>query len=53
MGGLEYTGALRLTLLASTRVIVGTVVDNKNSPLGKADYHTLGACWDVLSQQKV
>ncbi len=29
----------------------GTAVDNKKSPLGKADYHTLGACWDVLSQQ--
>jgi len=28
----------------------GSAVDNQKSPLGKADYHTLGACWDVLSQ---
>ncbi|WP_371396089.1 AGE family epimerase/isomerase [Fretibacter rubidus] len=27
----------------------GSVIDNKKSPLGKTDYHTLGACWDVLS----
>lgn len=31
----------------------GSAVNNQKSPLGKADYHTLGACWDVLSQQKV
>lgn len=29
----------------------GSAVDDQKSPLGKADYHTLGACWDVLSQQ--
>ncbi|MFK8081931.1 MAG: AGE family epimerase/isomerase [Granulosicoccus sp.] len=29
----------------------GLVIDNRKSPLGKADYHTLGACWDVLSQK--
>ena len=27
----------------------GSVADNKKSPLGKTDYHTMGACWDVLS----
>ncbi len=27
----------------------GAAVDNKKSPLGKTDYHTMGACWDVLS----
>ena len=27
----------------------GSKVDNKKSPLGKTDYHTMGACWDVLS----
>lgn len=26
----------------------GSPIDNKKSPLGKADYHTMGACWDVL-----
>ena len=26
----------------------GSAVDNKKSPLGKTDYHTMGACWDVL-----
>ena len=29
----------------------GAKVDNKKSPLGKTDYHTMGACWDVLSVQ--
>lgn len=27
----------------------GSPIDNKKSPLGKTDYHTMGACWDVLS----
>lgn len=27
----------------------GSKVDDKKSPLGKTDYHTMGACWDVLS----
>lgn len=27
----------------------GSTIDNKKSPLGKTDYHTMGACWDVLS----
>jgi mannose/cellobiose epimerase-like protein (N-acyl-D-glucosamine 2-epimerase family) len=26
----------------------GSAIDNKKSPLGKTDYHTIGACWDVL-----
>lgn len=26
----------------------GSVFDNKKSPPGKTDYHTMGACWDVL-----
>lgn len=26
----------------------GSKADNKKSPLGKTDYHTMGACWDVL-----
>ncbi len=26
----------------------GSAIDNKKSPLGKTDYHTMGACWDVL-----
>ena len=26
----------------------GLPIDNKKSPLGKTDYHTMGACWDVL-----
>lgn len=29
----------------------GSPVDDLKSPPGKTDYHTLGACWDVLSQQ--
>lgn len=29
----------------------GSPVDDKKSPLGKTDYHTMGACWDVLSVQ--
>ncbi|MEP3275720.1 MAG: AGE family epimerase/isomerase [Stappiaceae bacterium] len=28
----------------------GTKIDDLKSPTGKTDYHTLGACWDVLSQ---
>ncbi len=28
----------------------GSAIDNKKSPLGKTDYHTMGACWDVLSK---
>lgn len=28
----------------------GSRVDDLKSPPGKTDYHTLGACWDVLSQ---
>ena len=28
----------------------GQKIDNKKSPMGKVDYHTLGACWDVLDQ---
>lgn len=27
----------------------GSPIDNKKSPYGKTDYHTMGACWDVLS----
>jgi len=27
----------------------GSAVDNLKSPPGKTDYHTMGACWDVLS----
>lgn len=27
----------------------GSAIDNKKSPLGKTDYHTMGACWDVLA----
>ena len=26
----------------------GKKIDDRKSPPGKADYHTLGACWDVL-----
>ena len=29
----------------------GSAFDDLKSPPGKTDYHTLGACWDVLSQQ--
>lgn len=28
----------------------GGVIDDLKSPPGKTDYHTMGACWDVLSQ---
>ena len=28
----------------------GSAIDDRKSPLGKTDYHTMGACWDVLSQ---
>jgi len=31
----------------------GSASDNKKSPLGKTDYHTMGACWDVLSVMAV
>ena len=27
----------------------GSAMDDKKSPLGKTDYHTMGACWDVLT----
>jgi len=27
----------------------GSKVDNRKSPYGKTDYHTMGACWDVLA----
>lgn len=27
----------------------GSAISNRKSPLGKTDYHTLSACWDVLS----
>ncbi len=30
----------------------GSAIDNRKSPLGKTDYHTMGACWDVLSVMK-
>jgi len=30
----------------------GSAIDNKKSPFGKTDYHTMGACWDVLSASK-
>ena len=26
-------------------------IDNLKSPIGKTDYHTMGACWDVLISQ--
>lgn len=29
----------------------GSAVDDMKSPPAKTDYHTMGACWDVLSQQ--
>jgi len=32
-----------------TRNRDGSAINNKKSPLGKTDYHTMGACWDVLS----
>jgi mannose/cellobiose epimerase-like protein (N-acyl-D-glucosamine 2-epimerase family) len=28
----------------------GQAIDTLKSPMGKVDYHTLGACWDVLDQ---
>lgn len=28
----------------------GEKIDNQKSPMGKVDYHTLGACWDVLDR---
>ena len=31
----------------------GSAKDNKKSPLGKTDYHTMGACWDVLAANKL
>jgi len=30
----------------------GSAIDNRKSPMGKTDYHTMGACWDVLSANK-
>lgn len=32
-----------------TRNRDGSAINNKKSPLGKTDYHTMGACWDFLS----
>ncbi len=29
----------------------GSAFDNLKSPPGKTDYHTMGACWDVLDNQ--
>ncbi len=31
----------------------GSPIDNRKSPLGKTDYHTMGACWDVLSASEI
>ncbi|WP_409432276.1 AGE family epimerase/isomerase [Litorimonas sp. RW-G-Af-16] len=31
----------------------GSPITNKKSPLGKTDYHTLGACWDVLEVSRL
>ena len=28
----------------------GRKLETTKSPAGKTDYHTMGACWDVLSQ---
>jgi len=28
----------------------GSAFDNLKSPPGKTDYHTMGACWDVIAQ---
>lgn len=30
----------------------GSKMTNEKSPMGKVDYHTLGACWDVLDCMK-
>ncbi len=30
----------------------GSAIDDRKTPLGKADYHTLGACWDVLGSSR-
>ena len=27
----------------------GSAINDRKSPLGKTDYHTMGACWDVLA----
>jgi len=27
----------------------GDALETTKSPAGKVDYHTMGACWDVLS----
>jgi len=32
-----------------TRHRDGSAVNKNKSPLGKTDYHTMGACWDVLT----
>lgn len=34
-----------------TRRRDGSAIDDKKSPLGKTDYHTMGACWDVLATE--
>jgi len=31
----------------------GSAIDDKKSPLGKTDYHTMGACWDVLDVKQL
>lgn len=30
----------------------GQKITNEKSPMGKVDYHTLGACWDVMDTMK-
>lgn len=30
----------------------GSKLTNEKSPMGKVDYHTLGACWDVLDSMR-
>ena len=32
-----------------TRRRDGSAINDNKSPLGKTDYHTMGACWDVLN----
>jgi len=32
-----------------TRHRDGSAINDNKSPLGKTDYHTMGACWDVLN----
>ncbi len=51
----EYSLSILLTIsmgLGTEYSLEREKIDNQKSPMGKVDYHTLGACWDALDRIK-